>query len=356
MRTFECTCGGVLFFESTQCVKCSLEVGFCEHCRAITPWTSTDTHHTCNLCETKLVKCSNNTELGVCNHGVIHPAEPSDTTGPLCEYCQTTSVIPDLSVPGNDELWRRLSFAKARVLYGLEELGFATRENDRLVLPGLSFEFLSDDVKPVSTGHARGVITINVKEADHVEREKTRVEFDEPQRTLVGHFRHELGHYFWEQLVQDHCLAEFRNVFGDETAPMYADAQKAYYQDGPPEDWQTNYISAYATMHPWEDFAESFNAYLDMAAVVSTAHHFGLTTCDLNDFDEMILEYERIGIVGNELNRDIGLLDLVPEVFTKPVIEKLRFIHRLRRNLEPTGRPEESSSTQRQSQMTTPIS
>lgn len=330
MRTFECTCGGVLFFNSTQCVKCNLEVGFCERCREVTSWTASDSGFECGRCETQLLKCDNNLLHNVCNHGVIAEKQV-DGSVPLCEYCQTTTVIPDLTVPGNDELWRRLAFAKARVLFGLEELGFAQRENDRLLLEGLSFEFLADAEQPVSTGHANGLITINIKEADHVEREKTRVEFGEPQRTLIGHFRHELGHYFWEQLVERHCLQKFRHVFGNEEDPTYADAQSQYYESGPPADWQANFISAYATMHPWEDFAETFAAYLDMGAVLSTASHFGLSDCDLHQFDDMLIEYERIGIVGNELNRDIGLLDLVPEVLTQPVVEKLRFIHGLRR-------------------------
>ena len=352
MRTFECHCGGTLFFDSTQCVKCGLEVGFCEHCRLVTAWTTSDMGYSCSRCDSQLVKCDNNFDHEACNHGVLVPA----TSPALCEYCRTTTVIPDLSVPGNLRYWRRLAFAKARVLYSLEELGVARRENNRLVLPGLSFEFRADAEEPVSTGHANGVITINIKEADHIEREKTRVEFGEPQRTLVGHFRHELGHYFWEQLVRDKCLTKFRAVFGDETDPTYADAQASYYENGPKPDWQTNYISAYATMHPWEDFAESFNAYLDMAAVVSTSRNFNLTDCDSSDFDAMVLAYERIGIIGNELNRDLGLLDLVPEVFTPPVVEKLRFIHGLRRYTKPTQPTRKTSAAQQQSQLVKPIS
>jgi hypothetical protein len=236
-------------------------------------------------------------------------------------------VIPDLSVEKNRSRWERMEQAKRRVLVGLKSIGVPLADLQS-TLP-LWFEFKADGAEPVSTGHADGVIVINVREADDVEREKSRVAFGEPQRTLVGHFRHELGHYFWDVLVKPHCLEEYRALFGDETNPSYADAQQAYYQSGPPDDWRARFVSGYATMHSWEDFAETFGTYLDLRAVLDTAQEFKVTPSLPHEFQEMLLQYQSVGIMANEWNRDMGLLDLVPEVFVEPVRKKLHFVHRL---------------------------
>jgi hypothetical protein len=220
--------------------------------------------------------------------------------------------------------------AKHRVLYTIEQLGFPIVDNDQAGEPQLVFDFKADDQQKVSTGHADGRITINIIEADSAVREQTRVQFGEPQRTLVGHFRHELGHYYWDLLVKPHLLEPFRALFGNEQSPTYQEAQKSYYQNGPLKDWRLRFVSGYASMHPWEDFAETFNAYLDMATIIATTNHFQLTDQRLDDFEGMLEAYQSIGIAANEMNRDMGLLDLVPEVFTEPVQEKLKFVHRLR--------------------------
>jgi hypothetical protein len=222
------------------------------------------------------------------------------------------------------------------VLIGVAACGFPIEcQSDELPL---TFEFKADGEQPVATGHLNGCITINLREADPVEREKARVEFGEPQRTLVGHFRHELGHYYWDRLVKPKHLQAFRDVYGNEVEPSYETAKQAYYREGPPADWQTNFISAYASMHPWEDFAESFGTLLDMSAVVATAVHFRLPVEQIPPkplvdytFDELVKVYHRVGIVANELNRDMGLLDLVPEVFNASARRKLQFVHMLAR-------------------------
>ena len=51
------------------------------------------------------------------------------------------------------------------------------------------------------TGHNNGLITLALKEADDAVREQVREAMGEPYRTLLGHFRHESGHYFWDRLV-----------------------------------------------------------------------------------------------------------------------------------------------------------
>ncbi|HTU26860.1 MAG TPA: putative zinc-binding metallopeptidase, partial [Pirellulales bacterium] len=181
-------------------------------------------------------------------------------------------------------------------------------------------------------GHDKGRITINIREADDAERERLRVVMGEAQRTLIGHFRHEIGHYYWDQLVKGRREDECRAVFGDHDHPTYAEALKRHYAEGPPADWTQSFISAYATMHPWEDFAETWGSYMDMAAALDTAENMGFGGVrDLfrADFAAMLSRYQELGIALNELNRTMGLVDLVPEVFVPPVVEKLCYVHRL---------------------------
>ncbi len=315
----------------------------CTTCRQVTALKSLEDgtwQCTNQTCQQKVKLCHNRVEHKACNCTV--PVEEEDQD--YCTYCRLNQVIPDLSIDGNLVKWRRLEAAKRRVLYGVESIGLPVGDPSRNDYLPLKFEFKEDDVQPVSTGHACGLITINLKEADSVKREQTRVEFGEPQRTLVGHFRHELGHYYWDMLVEPSKLEAFRQLFGNEENPTYADAQTAYYENGPKNNWQSEYISAYSTMHPWEDFAESFAAYLDMNSIVTTAQDFPRIYADVapNDFDAWLKAYREIGVMANEFNRDIGLLDLVPEIFNKPVIEKLRFMHDLKD--VPVQSTEESSS------------
>ncbi len=331
MRTFACSCANTLYFDNTACVKCGAQIGMCPHCNAMVPliqvktdgWRCGD-----NCCGIALHRCANYVEHG-CNRCSL--ADDS-TRWPVCDYCAFTKVIPDLRVEGNREKWRRLERAKHRVLYILDLLALPFRHDTSGIAPLLSFEFKASTERPIHTGHANGCITINLIEADDVEREKTRVAFHEPQRTLVGHFRHELGHYFWDRLVKGQREEECRIVFGDERDPSYAVALVKYHADGPAPDWRTRFISEYATMHPWEDFAETFGAYLDIVTVLDTARNFEMVDCDLCDIDAMIVMYQQMGIAANEINRDMGLIDLVPEIFVPPVAEKIRFIHSLARS------------------------
>ncbi|WDI42535.1 zinc-binding metallopeptidase family protein [Bremerella sp. P1] len=331
MQTFRCQCGHKLFFGSSFCVSCHETVGMCPTCRQVTALKSLgdDTWQCTNqTCGQQVKLCRNRVDHKACNCTVA--IEENDQV--LCTYCRLNQVIPDLSIDGNLVKWRRLEAAKRRALYGVESNGLPIGDPSRNDFLPLKFEFKEDDPHPVSTGHASGLITINLKEADSVKREQTRVEFGEPQRTLVGHFRHELGHYYWDMLVEPAKLEAFRQLFGNEQDPTYADAQTAYYANGPKPNWQSQYISAYASMHPWEDFAESFASYLDMTSIVSTAQSFPRINANVppDDFDAWLKVYREIGVMANEFNRDIGLLDLVPEVFNKPVIEKLRFMHDLK--------------------------
>ena len=128
------------------------------------------------------------------------------------------------------------------------------------------------------TGHLNGVVTINVSEADDAERERRRAGLAEPYRTLLGHMRHEVGHYYWKRLVTGDAdrLARFRELFGDDRDD-YAAALTRHYQSGPPQDWQDRFVSAYASAHAWEDWAETWAHYLHMTDTIEIAATCGVS-------------------------------------------------------------------------------
>jgi len=345
MKSFVCLCGNRVFFENTQCVSCGRELGWCPVCRSIAALVvGEDGGLRCGreACGARLVKCHNYAVERVCNRCCAAPADPSAPL-PLCDCCRFNATIPDLSVADNRERWARLEAAKRRLLYTLDLLRLPYGGAEDGVFPPLSFAFKADvshdgqerwamgDEERVYTGHVEGRITINILEADAVEREKARVRFEEAHRTVIGHFRHEIGHYFWAMLVRGRCEPDFSRVFGDHQALAYPEAQQRYYQTGPPADWPLRYVSAYAAMHPWEDFAETFANYLDMVSVLDTALQTGVGDLDPTraELPAMVERYVGLGVLLNEMNRAMGLPDLVPEVFNPAVEAKLAFVHDL---------------------------
>ncbi len=296
-------------------------------------------------CGVALSKCHNYAVENVCNRCYVTNQGPPPAEN-LCDYCRFNDTIPDLTVPGNRQKWHRLEEAKRRLLYTLDLLQLPYGTKDDGFEPPLGFDFKADKLpenkwwwsmgkeERVYTGHAGGKVTINLREADSVEREKTRVLFQEAHRTVIGHFRHEIGHYYWHMLVEEKVEVAFGQVFGDHAQPTYAEAQKRYYQQGPPSGWRTTHVSSYATMHPWEDFAETFATYLDMISVLDTAWNCRISgRCQpvSASLPLMVDSYIRLGIVLNEMNRAMGLIDFVPEIFTPAVVTKLGFVHELLR-------------------------
>jgi hypothetical protein len=344
MRPYRCICQRTIFFDNSQCVACGHELGFCPACRelvGLVPEGEGQWRCGNSACGAALAKCLNYSEHNVCNRCVLLETAGDEA---LCDCCRFNDTVPDLTVEGNWEKWRRLEAAKRRLFYDLDELGLPYGKASDNIDPPLTFDFKADVIgkndfwrsigkeQRVFTGHANGRITINIREADDVEREKLRVDFGEAQRTLIGHFRHEIGHYYWDQLVKGRREVECIAVFGDHNQPTYAEALENYYKNGPAPDWPQRCISAYASMHPWEDFAETWAAYLDMVSGLDTAQHagFGGVTEPVEaDIVDMTRRYQELGVSLNEVNRSMGLLDVVPEVFVEPVIEKLAFIHQL---------------------------
>lgn len=349
MKNFSCGCGAKVFFENSHCVACKSELGWCPACstlRSISADSSGQYHCGEPSCGKPLSKCHNYAVKHVCNRCVV--IEEAADTPEFCDYCKFNDTIPDLSVEGNYEKWHRIEIAKRRLLYTLDLLGLPYgAASDGFPIP-LSFDFKGDieqkrtlwfnmnQAEQVYTGHSAGKVTINIREADNVERERARMSFGEAHRTVIGHFRHEMGHYFWDVLVKDKCEAECIAVFGDHNNPDYSTALETYYQNGAKENWQKNYISGYATMHAWEDFAESFAAYVSMISVVDIAFHAdALHAVEplQASFADLWKHYAKLGLLLNEANRAMGLLDLVPVVYTAGILEKIEFIHNLRLNI-----------------------
>ena len=271
-------------------------------------------------------------------------------SNPLCEACRLNRTIPDLTQPENLRLWQRIEVAKHRLVYSLLRLGLPIASKTEQPDSGIAFDFLApapgeDGQGKILTGHDNGEITLNVAEADDAVRAEIRQNMHEPYRTLLGHFRHEIGHYYWQRLVQDKPVyGLFRKTFGDETKD-YNQTLQAYYANGPLADWQVHHISAYASAHPHEDWAETFAHYLHMMDTLETGYAFGLRirpragqddnlkasiTFDpykQTDFDSIIEAWLPMTFAVNSINRSMGLDDLYPFVISPEVTEKLKVAH-----------------------------
>lgn len=373
MKIFHCNhCQNLVFFESFQCVSCGHALAYLPDLQVLgslepagspgptgSPgpggenlWrspVSAARHRTYR-------RCSNYALEDICNWAVT-----SDDPNPLCLSCRLTKVIPDLSLAGNKEAWYRMEVAKRRLVYSLLSLGLPVEPKslvDDQGEQGLVFEFLADvpGSGPALTGHNNGVITINLAEADDAEREKRRSQLHEPYRTLLGHFRHEIGHYYWDRLIGGgDRLETFRNLFGDERAD-YSEALQRHYANGAPGDWQQSFVSAYASSHPWEDWAESWAHYLHMLDALETAGACGLSLKPRRSdeptlkadgrgipdgsFDRMIGDWFPLTYALNNLNRSLGLADGYPFVLSTTAVEKLRFVHEtVARVIPRAGRP-----------------
>jgi hypothetical protein len=344
MKTFHCTnCQNLVFFENVSCLSCGHALAYLPDraaMAALQQGTDGDWH-----VEGRTDWPESYTQQNVCNWAV-----PIDDPNLYCRSCRLTRVIPDLT-PGGKEAWFRLEAAKRRLVETLLSLRLPVVAKDESNPQGLTFEFLKDSNEPngdsnrVLTGHDNGLITINIAEADDVQRERTRQQQREPYRTLVGHFRHEIGHYYWDRLIRDsERLEAFRSLFGDERAD-YAEALKRHYDQGAPASWADQFISTYATSHPWEDWAESWAHFLHMSDSLETAGAVGLSlrparrdeptipatspSVALMDagFESMIDRWLPLTYVMNNLSRGLGLADAYPFVLSPTVIEKLHFIY-----------------------------
>lgn len=350
MKTFHCQfCGHPLFFENVQCLQCESEVAFLPDRMNMAAlermegegdlWRPRMRGKTPSAARYRL--CHNHTTQNACNFAV-----PASDPNVLCASCRLTRTLPDLSQPENPMRWYRLEAAKRRLFYALGKLGLlATAPMDGRA-DGPMFEFLADlPGQPVMTGHMQGVITLNIAEADDAERVRRRIEMHEPYRTLLGHFRHESGHYYWDRLIDEGGRVDsFREVFGDERQNYQQALQDHYARGGTLPGWQDEYVSEYATSHPWEDWAETWAHYLHMVDLLETAASYNTRITipgqeqELEevvnpletgqpDFDALVEQWVPVTLLVNSLNRSLGQEDAYPFALSPAALEKLRYVH-----------------------------
>ncbi len=344
MILFECpNCLNPVYFENTNCENCKMTLGYLpkeNRMLALNPmegpqWKSINP-------EDGIQEFCANHIYQSCNW-LLHDPHPEQ----LCIACKLNGTIPNLDNPKNLSAWRKIEVAKHRLVYSLLRLNLPVLSKEEDQQFGLEFDFLADTYQkssePVITGHSHGRITLNIKEADPVYRERSRKKLGERYRTLIGHFRHEIGHYYWDVLIRSQPEA-FRALFGDERLD-YGEALESYYADGPPDHWGDTHISPYATMHPWEDWAECWAHYLHLVDSLETGYAFGISlhprvqqhthlsleTCmnpyNTPDFESIISQSMSLIFAVNSINRSMGQPDLYPFVVSARVVEKLKFIH-----------------------------
>jgi hypothetical protein len=322
-------CGAALFFENSVCTSCSTPVRYHRPTARLVPVPAATYVDDQGLV---WASCSN---LGVVGCTWLAPVW---NWGPpaLCFSCALTRTRPADADAAGMAAFRVAEFAKRRVIYTL----------DRLRLPitprgsgpgqsttGLAFDLLSSEQEKVVTGHHNGLITVDLAESDDVHREGLRISMAEPYRTVLGHFRHEIGHYYWALLVggTDH-VASFRALFGDERE-SYDAAIERHYAAATDTSWRTDHVSRYATMHPWEDFAEVFAHFLHITDTLQTAQAYGVATEGARagePFAELVSRVWLPLTVGlNQINRSMGKDDLYPFVLHKTVIDKLCWVAEL---------------------------
>ena len=354
MKIFTCSaCTHVAFFENVQCVRCGHALAYLPDLGVLSaleqvPEPNGPTPASLYVAVGSDAQgpryrlCKNYSNNAVCNWA-LPEHDPND----YCRACRLTSTVPNLSDPDAIDAWRRLEIAKRRLVYTLIELGLPLESKDDQPETGLAFAFKQDgpDGERVLTGHCDGLVTINVREADAPAREQMRVSLGERYRTLLGHFRHESGHYYWDRLIKDSSwLQDYRALFGDESFD-YELAVKQHYSS-PRQNWADEFVSAYATMHPWEDWAETWAHYLHIVDTLETARSYGLVIrpqavggatsetvtahrVHFDNFEDLIATWPPLTVALNSLNRSMGLPDIYPFILAERVIEKLRFVHQV---------------------------
>jgi hypothetical protein len=319
VHQFACRCGSPLQFSDRHCGACGDEVGFDPRLFSVVSLAAfAATVEKLHFCD--------NARWGVCNW-VIGDSE----SDPLCLGCRLNNVVPNMGWRENQQAWIALEQAKKHLIYQILRLRLPIDRTEQV--PPLRFDFVDNAL----TGHLDGLITVNLNEANPIERERQRQLFGEPHRTLVGHMRHESGHYFWMRLIEhSDRLVSFRKLFGDERQDYAADLSRHHTQ-GPPANWRERHVSAYASSHPWEDWAETWAHYLHMVEALDTAHAMGVRVGNIGggpfdayakaSFPELIDRWRPLTVVMNGMNRALGLDDFYPFTLSPTTREKMAFVH-----------------------------
>ncbi|MFS8049241.1 putative zinc-binding metallopeptidase [Rhizobium sp. BR 314] len=347
MRLFTCDhCGQPVHFDNRQCIRCGHQLGFVPDRLAIYALEADEAPNWHLVSEpTRQVCFCANAELDICNW-LVDMNDPQA----YCVACRHNRLVPNTHTQQGVDRWRRIGQAQRHLFYSLLRLSLPHPDRTEDPQGGLVFDFLEDEVQggavvPAMTGHEEGLIAIRAAEADDATREQARSSMNEPYRTLLGHFRHETGHFIWNKLVRDcNQFDAFRTVFGDERAD-YGAALQAHYDNGPPANWQDSFISAYASAHPWEDFAECFAHYLHIVDTLETARSFGLAIdplryhdmaaeVDFNPYkaenaEQLVSAWIPLSVAINSIQRSMGQPDSYPFVLSQQVVAKLDYIREL---------------------------
>jgi hypothetical protein len=352
-RSYQCRCKRPVFFSNSVCLGCNTALGYEPDLAKVFPIEPIPGGDGWRIAEDiegaspVYRRCANLYTPAGCNW-LLSDLNNLGVTEGLCVACRLNRTIPDLSVPENGILWGKIEAAKRRLVSTLLALEMPVTSRAEDPERGLAFDFLRDrEGEPrILTGHANGLITLNIEEARSSTRELIREQMNEPYRTLLGHLRHEVGHYYWDRLIGGTTwIDEFRRLFGDERAD-YGETMQRYYASGPPLDWPQRFVSAYASSHPFEDWAETWSHILHMADTLGTALSFGLdprgldlevepfppTLLYLPDdpgaerFLEFLNSWIALAAVMNEMSRGMGQPDFYPFALPNAAVTKLHFI------------------------------
>jgi hypothetical protein len=323
-----------LAFENSVCLSCGSDLGFSLDDMAMLVIASGDESGHAGFVDSSKFQLCANLHLAECNW-----LAPMDRVRRLCRSCSLTRTRPNDSDTKALAAFAEAEKAKRRLIAELYELKLPIVGRDDDPQYGLAFDLLSRQQERVLTGHDNGVITLDLAEGDDVHREQLRVEMDEPYRTLLGHFRHEVGHYYFYRLVSPSppYLQRFRELYGDPDADYEAALQR-HYNEGAPPGWEDSYVSSYATMHPAEDWAETFAHYLHIRDAMDTGASFAMAPAAAtferrvlgpSGFDTIIEMWLPLSWALNMINRSMGKEDLYPFVLPATVLDKMRFIHHI---------------------------
>ncbi|MGJ8676054.1 MAG: zinc-binding metallopeptidase family protein [Akkermansiaceae bacterium] len=327
MKIFTCdSCNAPVYFDNIKCLSCESILGILPGTYEIQSFSKNDQGELVSLSGKVYKFCKNSLQYSVCNQVL-----ELENTSPYCKSCEFTEITPNLSNIDNREPWFKLEQSKRRLLYSLNQLGISPKPKSQDAQQGLSFRFLAEHNGQEMTGHENGVITITIEEADDTKRVARREQFGEDYRTLLGHFRHEVGHYYWDVLISGtRHLEECRALFGDDRLD-YGKALKAHYEKPKTTEWKGAFISHYATSHPWEDWAETFAHYLHLKDVLETSIQTGVTYSEQplasSSFQKLMNLWMITTYRMNELGRSIGSGDIYPFIINVKVMEKMEFIH-----------------------------
>lgn len=354
MRLFRCdNCNNAIHFENRSCINCGYRLGFIPEdlgLHALQPQADSELWRRCDSPALAYRFCAN------AAHDLCNWMVPAGSDEPYCQACRYNGLVPDATTADGLRRWRAISMAQRHLFYSFLrwDLPRPSRKEDRE--GGLLFDLKDDEIlpdgscKPVLIGHDEGRIVIRTAEADDPTREQQRAMMNEPYRTLLGHFRHETGHFIWNKMVRDPDPREpgkldgFRAVFGDERED-YDEALERHYKQGAPVGWDATYISYYATTHPWEDFAECFAHVLHIVDSLETAHIYGIALAPqthqelsaqaafdpyaITDFNRIADVWVPLAVALNSIHHSMGERDLYPFILTAAIKEKLGYVHKL---------------------------